>query len=643
MKRRMMSLLLALLVFAGTLLPAAAAETTTAEPEGEWRPMNMLLTNPVDDLTEICHPDGSVTQLAQARDERALQLLELYPAGTGDPTVITVFEDYGVSDPERNNFFIYIYDPDTPDPYLTPGYSHRVTISYNGGTFREYDMQLLSRCGQVFKFSLRSTTGLVDGASERAYTIGSFTLSERTGENGQTIKAYTYEASNAAVEGGVREGALTYRFIGDQLQGADLAPTLKLDIGMAADRFTTSTKGIYTQVNTAYFTIPIEYYDKYGSLTDVFFSYYLWSSMPIFVTDNAELYEALKNRMPDDYIASFDGSSLSGYYPFSAAWTNMSASDFCEALEERYSTILSAATVSLKYGCYGPYEYLVDAIKEDGYDVTCAMLEEVFNSYSIANNQYYTLDWDSCGLVNGHIDVTDYSDKIETDGYANSASWWQKLMDYGLFWDFEDDSISINRFEYVSYADRNLTDSEFSEKYKVDEAYAGEIKTRLQETYKDGKETAKLGLMRFAVSEYETYWCTDTNLISDYDGNQKDAYIAINDFFTDFRIIDMDFEKEGVTTNIPVVHHPEEFFADGTQSPGNLEDEFATPPSLGVIVGENWWSNILRVLSLILVAILLVVFWGPVSLVLRVLWTVISTPINWLLGRIRKRRNRKNE
>ncbi len=407
-----------------------------------------------------------------------------------------------------------------------------------------------------------------------------------TSDYSTTDGTLTYNAMSKTVDGGEVAGEfkIIYNVKDKYLASATLDETLSLDVKMACERFSTSEKNVYKQVNTAMFLIPNEYFERYKDLIGADYRYDRYIGVPMLITTDAGLYNTIhsKQGMLDivrkEFVKIIDGVGISPptYIP-----------------------------VKVTHKVSPAFTFFVDEISDEHEDVSTNTLLERFHGISNPTEEN----------VGGKLEKDQYKtlhaeDKIITDSYKNATDgffgFFKRVADGTLGKYNIDDSINIDSISVVEPSSEitAATDKYISGSYYIDPTYADDFKALNKDALSSG---AKIVLLRYLVTDYSTEEFGGANPTFSYnDKTIENGYIAFNDIIANFQIIKLYFGDRAWKLDDPRVvtvkvdMEPTDFIG-GAESPDKGANDLTEKPSL-----PTWLSILFKVVAGVVIFIVVV-------------------------------------
>lgn len=326
------------------------------------------------------------------------------------------------------------------------------------------------------------------------------------------------------------------------------------------------------QLNSVYFSVPNSVLEKYGDFSAIHAEWYEYRTKPVFVTANTAVYNHLKNYIGYTVVNGYDDQIQYGfasdYYNVreggivGGALSHLTGIDYAYNLN--IDPIEESEHITIRNGYISELYYLFQADTStageyviSGEDLISYMLDYSADKSDLILDKYareLLTDDVGAGRTPGYNEVNIGSD-FEYDLISFSdPSWWNYFLgiyDFELYRD-------IKAIYAVSDSDFALSTEETCDNLFIDESDYLEFKFAY-DAAKANDET--LFLFRFAVTDYYGAQCAEfdsTERLKVYNGDYIDtnAYMAMENVFLDFDIIDTTFGRDGVYTVIPAVSDP---------------------------------------------------------------------------------------
>ena len=613
-------------------------------------------------------------------DDLAGMDLTKYPKrSTGSPELIAMMEYcYSTHSSYAGfyNLYFYVYNP-TCSPIDVHPENNVVNISIGDNEEKkEFNNISLIRLDYsndflFYKFKLQSTEGMLEALSDEMLATGSRTYEVTSIQLKQTNG--TLAKDNAVKKKYVFSGYAAYcdenKSEISTLECNDFgAEAIHLEVRDTYYRFENKDDNISDQLNSVYFSIPEEYYDSFGNLSQVKAEWYEYKTAPIFVTKNSTAYVRLYDKLNSyityptnlncavvwdhdslpqsgsgvtyDYYKGFYGVdedvllySGNGYIvktdPNSAPlnyikWlfyvdTPTTQSDWTVSSDQLKEYVRKFTN----YYCNSPEQYLLGKYAKSLFCTSVMGGNGVFNSIDEDRIQY--LDDSDKRSGAGHVVLTfgdgdsDISGLDYLDKYT-SNNFWDAIFNYGKI-----QPGTVEPFRTIIEGHLVLSDEDFSKEYFVNLADVPKLKEYAKSSYEKGERPI---LMRFAVTDY--YSCEASFLPKNENGvitsdifrdNENNGYVAQETVFLNFDVISLSFtDPDGkYVKTFGVVADPIDII-NAIEAPEGMENEIL-----------NWLTAIV---GLIVLVIILVVVMPIVSPILHAIWDIFWAGLKLVVGLI---------
>lgn len=572
------------------------------------------------------------------------------------PKLINVVEYcYSARKAVRSHYglYLYIYNPQLinfDDMSVQNKVQLAVTYDEEGKPeeYEKFDLQFCNRSVMAgterlfYKYKVvdkKSADGkyVVDRVkgSERRYDISGFELLTKGESNAKDYTVGgTYKYSGYAKGCGADPEAESDL----KCKVTDLE-TVELDVRHANYRSKSLSAlgvGHQNELNSVFFSVPSEIIKEYGSLQKVKAEWYEYRTAPIVVVSDTDTYNTaypfigkkLTANASGDKFNFYDNACRTSFVAIEGNYTNSSIFGFN----------VNFNSVTLPYLFYTGNS----SILAKDYILSSKRILDYIENY---DKSYYNgkiekgysadlflSDLDSISKEKGrkrgyNVFDIDAGEKYNLISYDSTHSWWDKFVDFGLF------GKPNTSGDNGCYAIQEIKDSDLIESNSVistnllvNEEYVDELKTyQLQ-----NKSKNTTFLFRFAQSDY---WAYPLLILTPNSSNgigitgrvdEKHGYVAQENVFFDFDIIQLTFNKDGVYTVIPVVSSPIDIVND------------ITPP----FEKPDWLEWIKRILAIIVLIVILIVLAPVLPYVLKFVVWVITLPfraIVWLVKSLKKK------
>ena len=604
----------------------------------------------------------SETTIDEDMEDSVADLVKLYGVVQQQVSLISFAAERNAQRPDNFfNLYFYVYIPSSSVSRF-----NTAKISVSRGKESSpwiWDLKQIDRSNSVYKFAVMNVNGYnvnYDGKETISFYIHSFSL------NGTSYPAVGFGLPRGQAEAGlslsfdVDQSEATLKTSSDDGQMKKYtmkAPkalkddTLTLNTTLVSERVTTKDPDKYLQINTALITIPNEYFESYGNLSEVEYKYSLWDKVPMVVTDSEAFMKTLMNtdkrymtewsvptHVSDAPIFIPSGASYSNTLPFSPYFCyyvssigtekgsdyDVSSEKILNSLTE-YSKLYNTVLKSLYNSAEGE---IYKKVTPDSAALDRLVFLAALVTYG-GDDFMYTL-WE------GHKEDVRTSvkavDVIESESYASANSWWDKFWDGKLFRLNVDDSVSLPGISVFDNADKSKTDEELSKKYCIDVNEVPKLRnlTSLSESH-------KICFVRYLTTEYNVYGSVSTlnqgiGIVDSASpsGDSKyeigSGYYCENAIIEDFKILRLFFDETDYTlgrvnrTTI-LVDDTEQDYAGGTESGDKLDKENT---DITAFLPWNWGKTDDK-FSLIRMAIRIVVIALVVFILLRLVLRLIPS------------------
>lgn len=626
MKKSILSvLIISLILLLAFPIPAFAAETGDVIPSYE----KFENTNVIDDLTSA----GVDLDAFKTKDEVALITFQefaysYYGSNMGDfGLYVYIYNPSGkaiLTDSKSSITIAVSYDEDgKPDDYekFSLVVCSRSTGEYSNLFYKFRIVDHISASGSTIKQRVSKTS------SERRYDVSEFELD--FGNN--TIEAYgvggTFKFSGYAAGYG-KDGETDTSTLSCEV--TDLT-TIELEIQQTSyiqDPDNSSIKN-HNQVTTAYFAVPNSILEAYGKLQKIKATWNEYRTTPVIVTDNTDFYNFLLPLLGVNIGAGHSDCSLDYCFGIGKQSDILGNYKHFDSAYNMYEYVSLSGEIGQEYDeAITKISWLFDSEGFDVFDYTLPSerIAEYLYSYDGDRSDLLTENVGDGRSVYNLVDFDADEDAFDFTEYAPDVKGWGQLWDY-LFKDEQAVLQDVAPIVAISSKDLSGTAESVSERLLVGEAEVSDIKTYVANAEANDQTVF---LFRFACTEYyseevnvykyENHWESGTTF--DHPLNNAStrscAYVAQENVFLGFDIIQLTFNADGVYTIIPVVASPIDIIPSVTppaEDPFNdaldktkdwlealweklqeLWDKLTA--ALGSFL-ENWWKYVLLALAVI--------------------------------------------
>lgn len=402
------------------------------------------------------------------------------------------------------------------------------------------------------------------------------------------------------------------------------------------------------ELNTAYFSVGNDYFEKYGSLQKIKADWYEYKTKPIFVTSDEEGYDYL-----DDYIGKDISNEDLDWHVF---WDFMIADDAKSLFKYGYAnknTGINWAVASFITRMDWLFKRSDVESRDDWYvtqDEVTEYMEWYTNKFAgtTVNGYGANLFTDTVdeGRTRGYNEVTiDAGEEHNLAVYDKNQSWWNKLWHGTKFEDLGYSPIVAFTKNDLN-AVKGLSADEFGATYLVNKDDQEDVRNYVITELEKGNRPV---LFRFAQTDYyASTACFDkVGLFL----TSEDGFVAQMTQFHDFDIISLTFRSEkGEDTVIGVCATPIDII-NGVEPPSDLGGE-----------DTDWWFWLVLlgvgVVAVFAVAILWPIIWPiivgcarlAIKLLVKILmwvgkiiWFIWLFPFNLIIKLFKRKDKSPNE
>lgn len=629
-QKRIISVLAVAILLLATVFPLCGSAYA------EEKSVNFDETDIMTDLTSSIGSDGQAFNISDYG----------FNSSGGILTVHNVVE-YGYSNEVTDFYGLYIYIYNEPGLNISVdgnsiSMAVETTTDKNGTSYERFSLQFCSRtegdyAGLFYKFKVvdhvdaygKTLHDRVD-KNNRVYNFGAIYLNVDG-----AMKAYNFglHCEFSGFAKGLDDSSLEESTLSGTVNKND---TITFDLKSTFYRPDTEYKeNVQMQLNSVYFSVPEEYFVKYGNVVKISGDFWEYKTRDIIVTDDEDLYNHFiydsdlglyindKYHMYSDVIdVEYNGGEDIRYH---YGWAHNPYYDRYDLTFEEGAEVGGLAYVFK----------IPEGENLDNYVLSGEELLAYMNSYSSKFTKGYRMRFNGRNLSGNlfyseadegrHSGYNMFSigiDPSDEESYTeynlmireNQRGWWS------TFWKGPDyEEIVPQQFEGIQAiieVDPSALVGDVSETLFVDSSDVEEFKTFVT-TEKD--KNRRTILFRFAVTDYLSSSIDSKGRIF----NPPDSYRVRQTVFFDFSVISLTFCTGGVYREIPTVASPIDIVAD------------VTPPVEPL--KSNWLSELLDILKRIFGDAwkwVKIVFWVVVALIIVV---IVVKVLRFLFGTNRRR------
>ena len=431
---------------------------------------------------------------------------------------------------------------------------------------------------------------------------------------------------------------------------------VNLEINYTYYRTDTSPKGAYyhNQVDSIYFNVPKYLEESYGKLTDVKLSYQRARTSPMFVTDNAGIYNALKGNLMKD--ATTYNSSIPELWWVQIMGGGTTVLGLSYNVDLSKSNVKSNRVISPMRSVF--YAKNVNAgVRAADSSVSRDELNAWMYQYAKLYPDINYLQG-AKGQIPSHFfssydDVTTVNVAtlgLKAESFATNHSFFDKLLNYGLSY-----AINGSPSDYDLDLSQAIVKIEAAHQIvgKSDVLYFAESdESNLRNCLaKANASDQSMYLVRFNVSQYyQRDLAARFNGKSYNDGDESVAYVAEQDIYLNLHVLELTYKNEsGVETTVPVTSNHIDCIADLTvEKPPEQINQEAGRDLFGALIDKfKQFGKILAMILGIVAVVLIAVFVVPVvSPIFKAIFNAIGNFFRWIgekfKGASAKRKQRRS-
>lgn len=431
---------------------------------------------------------------------------------------------------------------------------------------------------------------------------------------------------------------------------------INLEINYTYYRTDTSPKGAYyhNQVDSIYFNVPKYLEESYGKLTDVKLSYQRARISPMFVTDNAGIYNALKGNLMKD--ATTYNSSIPELWWVQMMGGGTTTLGLSYNIDLSKSNVKSNRVISPMRSVFYAKNVNAGVRAADSSvsrDELNAWMYQYAKLYSDINYLQGAKGQIPSHFFSSYDDVTTVNVAtlgLKAESFATNHSFFDKLLNYGLSY-----AINGSPSDYDLDLSQAIVKIEAAHQIvgKSDVLYFAESdESNLRNCLaKADANDQSMYLVRFNVSQYyQRTLAARFNGKSYNDGDESVAYVAEQDIYLNLHVLELTYKNEsGVETTVPVTSNHIDCIADLTvEKPPEQINQEAGRDLFGALIDKfKQFGKILAMILGIVVVALIAVFVVPVvSPIFKAIFDAIGSFFRWIgekfKGASAKRKQRRS-
>ena len=431
---------------------------------------------------------------------------------------------------------------------------------------------------------------------------------------------------------------------------------INLEINYTYYRTDTSPKGAYyhNQVDSIYFNVPKYLEESYGKLTDVKLSYQKARTSPMFVTDNAGIYNALKGNLMKD--ATTYNSSIPELWWVQIMGGGTTTLGLSYNVDLSKSNVKSNRVISPMRSVFYAKDVHAGVRAADSSvsrDELNAWMYQYVKLYPDTNYLQGAKGQIPSHFFSSYDDVTTVNVAtlgLKAESFATNHSFFDKFLNYGLSY-----AINGSPSDYDLDLSQAIVKIEAAHQIvgKSDVLYFAESdESNLRNCLaKADASDQSMYLVRFNVSQYyQRDLAARFNGKSYNDGDESVAYVAEQDIYLNLHVLELTYKNEsGVKTTVPVTSNHIDCIADLTaEKPPEKVNDDAKDDLLGKI--KDQFARFGKIFALILgivAVVLIAVFVVPVvSPIFKAIFNTIGSFFRWIgekfKGASAKRKQRRS-
>lgn len=384
-------------------------------------------------------------------------------------------------------------------------------------------------------------------------------------------------------------------------------------------------------MDSIYFNVPKYLEESYGKLTDVKLSYQRARISPMFVTDNAGIYNALKGNLMKD--ATTYNSSIPELWWVQMMGGGTTTLGLSYNIDLSKSNVKSNRVISPMRSVFYAKNVNAGVRAADSSvsrDELNAWMYQYAKLYSDINYLQGAKGQIPSHFFSSYDDVTTVNVAtlgLKAESFATNHSFFDKLLNYGLSY-----AINGSPSDYDLDLSQAIVKIEAAHQIvgKSDVLYFAESdESNLRNCLaKADASDQSMYLVRFNVSQYYQRSLAARFNGKSYGGDNSVAYVAEQDIYLNLHVLELTYKNEsGVETTVPVTSNHIDCIADLTaEKPPEQINQEAGRDLFGALIDKfKQFGKILAMILGIVAVVLIVVFVVPVvSPILKAIFGAIG-------------------
>lgn len=511
-----------------------------------------------------------------------------YPKNTNGTAQLISLSEIGYTTSGAGSgyaLYLYVYNP-TEKAIVTSG-KNRVTIAtqYNESgavtKWEEFELWFVeaSENNRFLKFQIADRISVHDGKkiaervdrAERRYMLSELEI-QYIGDTNATAfdvgTSYTYTGYQASSNLTLETASFT---------------TFEIDdLSFTCYRTETSSLGVghKNQLSSAYFTIPKEMKEEYGKLVQLSVTWNEQKTAPVFVVDSADVVSGLSPYIGVN-IGKYSSSVPYGMGVLAYAGTASEPYGYEYAYNINYNLIKCENQINKL-----AYIFYTDKFSTGKVSVTSQQFQEHVTKYGYAD--WLFSDEVDEGRIKGEQTTDIGVEDFVLESFGSTHGWWSTFLNYTIKGIDAYDDLKVAPIHEVTESDLSVTktDAQIAAALYIAEEDVAGLRTAYAKAKLNGDS---VWLFRFAATDY--YSVKLDNIVG---ASGVTGYLSEETVFLDFSVISLTLEKDGISTVIPVIHSPQDYF----------------PPVTDPFDSDRDWSWVIKLIA----AIVLIVCLWPLAL-----------------------------